>query len=190
MSHLKELAAQCAVHCKKSENMRLTASTLACEAIAYLKTSAGIMEAHAAWCEPNARGFFQLVQGATRPDDDGKPVRILPQGLGSFRSFQRLLQIAGDENKDADLRQRQAAADKARRQPAPESGADCNSAGEPRIPDVAPWISLDLEEISQAQPPSLALAQAVIKALSLADFEAFKLWFRNYAGSPASDLAA
>jgi hypothetical protein len=104
--------------------MRVTASKIAHEAVEYLKTDAGIMEAIAAGVEPNTAGKSEFW---------------------SLRSFQRLLQIAGDPDKDAELRRSQSAADKARRRaskstastavdiedvlsPAPASGANCNSA--------------------------------------------------------------
>jgi hypothetical protein len=147
MSHLIELAGQCAVTCAKSDNMRVTASKIAHEAVEYLKTDAGIMEAIAAGVEPNTAGFHNLVTNVTRTEVDGSKTRLLPgkSEFWSLRSFQRLLQIAGDPDKDAELRRSQSAADKARRRaskstastavdiedvlsPAPASGANCNSA--------------------------------------------------------------
>jgi hypothetical protein len=157
MSHLIELAGQCAVTCAKSDNMRATASKIAHDAVAYLKTDAGIMEAIAAGVEPNTKGFHSLVAFVTRTEEDGSKTRILPAGsqFMSLRSFQRLLQIAGNPDKDAELRRNQSAADKARRraskstayaaadieevlQTPPASGANCNSAEllkEPTAPE-------------------------------------------------------
>jgi hypothetical protein len=149
MSKLTDLAWQCAVTCQKSDNMRASASKLVCDVVAYLKTSEGIMEAHAAGVPPTVQGFHQLVRtvkGPINPEGDD-PVHVLPNDLWSFRSFQRLLQIGGDPDVDARLRREQAATARERRQQAreqetaaarnidpepvlhtpPDAGANCNN---------------------------------------------------------------
>jgi hypothetical protein len=65
---------------------------------------------------------------------------------------------------------------------------DCGKRHEPlpsetrRLRDEISWIELDLDAVKQSEPPTLALAQAVVKALAIEDFKAFKLWFREYIG--------
>ena len=150
MSHLTDIALRCAVTCAKSDNMRATASKIVCDAVEYLKTDAGVMEAHEAGVDPTMKGFFTLVTTAelvsvVMDPETGAEIETrtlaLPKAFGgSFRTFQRLLQIGGNPDKDAELRQEQADADKVRRtassvdptnellQTPPDAGANCNSA--------------------------------------------------------------
>jgi hypothetical protein len=170
MSHLTELAAKCAVTLQKSDNMRVTASKHVCTAVAYLKTDAGVMEAHEAGVDPNLPGFHQLVVSATaeRTDPETNTTTRVPILLGgnvfsSYRSFQRLLQIKGDPDTDAELRREQAKADKTRRaatsstnplddvllQTTPDAGAPLGNTEWIKFQIAAWWTSADAAQRSE-----------------------------------------
>jgi hypothetical protein len=188
MSHLTDLALKCAVTCAKSDNMRASASKLVCDAVAYLKTSDGVMEAHEAGVAPNMAGFWRLVTTAETVAVDretGIETRTpaLPTAFaGSFRTFQRLLQIKGDPDVDATLRREQATADKARRaaaansinsledellQTTPDAGADCNSTWI-KCNSVEAWISIYSDWPKRQQKRARELFFAMINGGSAA----------------------